>query len=124
MIDPFDTTSEVADRILFFGVEGGFEFSGVGGLTIRFALSELGPLGVFLNASVPGGIPIDPVFTQIYVNDFAGGVEFFKSLPSIDDPEELRNPDFQVDSSMDADFGWPACRRVSISMLRFNRIPT
>ena len=43
VVDPFDTTTEVTDRILFFGVEGGFEFSGVGGFTIRFALSELLP---------------------------------------------------------------------------------
>ena len=46
MIDPLDTVTPVADRIFFVGVEGGFEIAGMGGFTIRLALSELGPLGV------------------------------------------------------------------------------
>jgi Ca2+-binding RTX toxin-like protein len=77
------------ERILFMGLQGGFEFPGVGGLTIRLALSELGPLGVFVSASVPGGIVIEPN-TGLAFNDFSAGVEFFKSLPSVDDPALLR----------------------------------
>ena len=32
IIDPFDTITPVADRVLFVGVEGGFSFAGIGGL--------------------------------------------------------------------------------------------
>jgi hypothetical protein len=89
---------ELAERILFMGLQGGFEFPGVGGLTIRLALSELGPLGVFVSASVPGGIVIEPN-TGLAFNDFSAGVEFFKSLPSIDDPALLRQFGIPTDTT-------------------------
>lgn len=91
-IDPTDSTTPVEDRIFFIGVQGGFEIAGMG-LTIRFALSELGPLGVFINASIPGGVVIVPQI-GLALNDFAAGVEFFQSLPCIEDPFELRRPEF------------------------------
>ncbi|MHC4428409.1 MAG: hypothetical protein ACYS0D_07370, partial [Planctomycetota bacterium] len=99
IIETFDITTPVEERILFFGLEGGFEFPGVGGITIRLAVSELGPLGVFLNASVPGGILLEPN-TGLSINDFSAGVEFFKSLPSIEDPEELRGPEFGLPTTV------------------------
>ena len=68
--------------------------AGLGGFTIRFALSDLGPLSVFISVSLPtGGILLEPN-TGLTINDFAGGVEFFKTLPSIDDPLALRSPAF------------------------------
>jgi hypothetical protein len=102
LIDPEDTYTEVHDRVLFMGVQGGFSLPGVGGLTIRFALSELGPLGVFVNVEVPGGILLEPN-TGLSINDFAAGVEFFKSLPSIEEPEQLRDPAFEVSTTVTAD---------------------
>ncbi|MCC6231170.1 MAG: hypothetical protein IT580_00900, partial [Verrucomicrobiales bacterium] len=102
-VDPTLTVpdSQVFDRVLFIGIQGGFSMAGIGGLTIRFALSELGPLGVFLNAEVPGGILLEPN-TGLSINDFSAGVEFFKTLPSIDDPLLLRGPQFQVQPTVDA----------------------
>ncbi|MHC4396737.1 MAG: hypothetical protein ACYS1A_13895 [Planctomycetota bacterium] len=94
MIDPTDSTTPVEDRIFFIGIQGGFEFAGMG-LTIRFALSELGPLGVFINASIPGGVVLVPQI-GLALNDFSAGVEFFQSLPSIDDPFDLRRPEFDL----------------------------
>ena len=73
MISPLDLITPAEDRIFFIGLQGGFEFPGVGGITIRFAMSELGPLGVFLNASVPGGILLEPT-TGLSMNDFSAGV--------------------------------------------------
>ncbi len=105
MIDPLDTVTPVKDRIFFVGVEGGFAFSGVA-VTIRFALSELGPLGVLLNASTPTGILLEPN-TGLSMNDFTASVEFFKTLPSIDDPMGLRAPAFQLPQSVSVD-GWLA----------------
>jgi hypothetical protein len=75
---------------------------GVGGLTIRLGLSELGPLGVYLTASLPTGIMLVPQIGLV-MNDFAAGVEFFKTLPSIDDPTELRGPDFQLPAAQTPD---------------------
>ena len=104
-IDVFDSTTPVADRILFFGVEGGFSLPAIGGLTIRFGLSELGPLGVLINVQVPGGVPIGPPQIGLMMNDFVAGVEFFKSLPSITDPLDLRNPEFSAAGNLSVD-GW------------------
>ena len=104
-IDVFDSTTPVADRILFFGVEGGFSLPAIGGLTIRFGLSELGPLGVLINVQVPGGVPIGPPQIGLMMNDFVAGVEFFKSLPSITDPLDLRNPEFSASGNLSVD-GW------------------
>ena len=111
LIDNFDTTTPVADRIFFVGVEGGFSFSGVGGFTIRFAVSELGPLGVFISGSIPGGILLEPN-TGLSINDFSAGVEFFKTLPSIDEPEELRGPEFGLPTGQSAD-QWLASRQAA-----------
>ena len=86
---------EPAQRVLYVGVQGGFSFAGIGGLTIRFALSELGPLEVFINVEIPGGILLEPI-TGLTINDFAASVEFFKTLPSVDDPKDLRGPEFEL----------------------------
>src|SRR5262249_13844395 len=60
MIDPLDTITPVSDRVFFIGVQGGFKMAGAAGFTIRFALSDLGPLSVFINASLPTGILLEP----------------------------------------------------------------
>ena len=93
MIDTLDVTTPVEDRVFFVGVQGGFSLAGIGGLTIRFGLSELGPLGVAVEVSTPTGILLEPN-TGLSINDFYASVEFFKTLPSIDQPEELRGPAF------------------------------
>ena len=92
VLDTFDRTTPVADRILYVAVEGGFTFQGIGA-SIRFAISELGPLGVQITASVP--ITLEP-YAGLTLTDFTAGVEFFKTLPSIDDPLQLRGPQFSA----------------------------
>src|SRR3954454_639396 len=95
IIGTFDSTTPVAQRVFYLGIEGGFSMAGMGGFTIRLGLSELGPLQVLINVEVPGGLLLEPI-TGLSMNDFVAGVEFFKTLPSIDDPFALRNPDFQL----------------------------
>ena len=56
---------------------------------------------MFVSVEIPGGIVIEP-HIGLAINDFAAGVEFFKSLPSIDDPLLLRGPEFQVGGTVDA----------------------
>ena len=72
------------------------------GFTIRVGLSELGPLSVFINVEIPGGILLEPI-TGLTINDFSAGVEFFKTLPSIDDPFALRSSAFQLPTAQTAD---------------------
>ena len=95
IIGTFDSTTPVAQRVFYLGIEGGFSMAGMAGFTIRLGLSELGPLQVLINVEVPGGLLLEPI-TGLSMNDFVAGVEFFKTLPSIDDPFALRNPDFQL----------------------------
>ncbi len=101
-IGEFDRTTPVAKRVFYLGLQGGFSFGGMAGFTIRLGLSELGPLGVFVSVEVPGGILLEP-FSGLTINDFSGGVEFFKSLPSIDDPEALRGASFNLPTAVPAD---------------------
>ena len=100
-IGDLDTVTPVADRVLYGGLQGSFGMAGFK-LGIRVGLSELGPLGVFLEASLPTGIVIVPQF-GIAINDFVAGVEFFKTLPSIDNPMDLRGPDFNLPTAVPAD---------------------
>ena len=101
-IPTFELTTPVADRVLFFGVEAGFAFAGLGGFTIRFAFSELGPLGVLVSASIPGGILLEPI-SGLAINDFTGSVDFFRSLPDITDPQEFKGPVFALPLNVTVD---------------------
>ena len=87
-----DTTTPVAHRILYLGIEGGFSMAGIGGFSIQVGLSELGPLSAQVSVTLPEGIVLDPD-TGIAINDFTAGIQFYKTLPSITDPFALRNPD-------------------------------
>ncbi|HPV80387.1 MAG TPA: hypothetical protein PLK64_11350, partial [Dermatophilaceae bacterium] len=102
IIGTFDTTTPVAQRIFYLGISGGFSIAGMAGLTIRIGLSELGPLQVFINVEVPGGVLLEPT-TGLTLNDFSAGVEFFKTLPSIDDPLALRSSAFGLPTNLTAD---------------------
>ena len=51
---------------------------------------------------IPGGVLLEPN-SGLTMNDFTAGVEFFKTLPSIDDPFALRGPAFDIPASVDAD---------------------
>ncbi|HEX5858381.1 MAG TPA: hypothetical protein VFY91_09765, partial [Microbacterium sp.] len=102
IIGVFDTTTPVRQRVFYLGLEGTISIAGMAGFGIRIGLSELGPLQVYLSVNVPGGILLEPV-SGLTINDFAGGVEFFKTLPSIDDPMALRGSAFQLPTVLTAD---------------------
>ena len=97
-----DTTTPVAHRILYLGIEGGFSFAGIGGFSIQVGLSELGPLSAQVSVTLPEGIVLDPD-TGIAINDFTAGIQFYKTLPSITDPFALRNPEFTVQATVPPD---------------------
>ena len=89
-------------RVFYLGLQGGFKMAGMAGFTIRIGLSELGPLQVFLNVELPTGLMLVPQI-GLTLNDFAAGVEFFKTLPSIDDPFALRSAAFALPTTLTAD---------------------
>ncbi|MBT7092794.1 MAG: hypothetical protein HN936_06090, partial [Bacteroidetes bacterium] len=94
---PLDTP--VRDRVLFFGIGGGFKIADAEGFYIRLALSQWGPLGVLINVNVPAGVLLDVSGTTgISINDFVAGVEFYSSLPDIHNAEDLR--DLTISASM------------------------
>ena len=62
-------------------VPSGFEIAGIG-MSIRFAMSELGPLEVGLSVSLPTGVMLVPQIGLV-MNDFTANVQFFSTLPSI-----------------------------------------
>ncbi len=98
VIGDFDSTTPVADRVLFFGIEGGFKIAGMG-LQIRLGLSELGPLEVQIVAAVP--VLIIPQIGLTLTN-FTAGVKFFTTLPDIEDPFDLRRPEFSASTTTTA----------------------
>jgi hypothetical protein len=102
IIGVFDDTTPVQQRVFYLGLQGGFSMAGMAGFTIRVGLSELGPLSAFINIEVPGGILLEPT-TGLTINDFSAGVEFFKTLPSVDDPFALRSSAFQLPTAQTAD---------------------
>ena len=104
IIEATDTSTPVYDRILFVGIEGGASLLGAAGLNIRMALSELGPLGMTLTATVP--IPIEPTVTGLTINELSAEVEFFKTLPDVTDPFELRDPAFDPPTTSSDSGDW------------------
>jgi hypothetical protein len=99
LIAPDDFETPVSDRVFFVGVEGKLEIAKKG-FMIRFALSELGPLGVLVSVKAP--LVVDPVFTGLTIDEMTGGVEFYTSVPEITEPEELDGEDFEPAEDQDA----------------------
>jgi hypothetical protein len=106
MIESTDDTTPVADRVLFIGLEGKLLIADKG-FGVRFAFSELGPLGVLISVKAP--LVVEPVFTGITINEMTGGVEFYTALPTITEPDQLRSTAFgdatKVDSTTCAETG-------------------
>ncbi|MGV2341776.1 MAG UNVERIFIED_CONTAM: hypothetical protein LVR18_50005 [Planctomycetaceae bacterium] len=46
---------------------------------------------------------MSPVFTGLTIDELTGGIEFFQSLPTITDPDELRNKEFAPATKLDID---------------------
>jgi hypothetical protein len=96
IIPAFDRTTPVADRVFFSRASRAASRSrGVGGFTIRLGLSELGPLTVQLEGSCRRH-PARAQHRPRRSTTSSPASEFFKTLPSIDDPFALRGPAFQL----------------------------
>jgi hypothetical protein len=79
---------QVKASVFYAGLDGGFSFDGVGGINVKLGLSQYGPLDVFLNATLPEGIVLDPD-TGLAINDFTAGIAFDQTLPSLSSASDL-----------------------------------
>ncbi len=87
-----DTTTAVADGLLWGAVQGSINIAGYGGLEVYLGLSEYGPLQGYIKATVPVTIP----YVGIAFTDFRAGITFNSAMESVDDPLELKeNPSFK-----------------------------
>jgi hypothetical protein len=87
-----NTTTAVANSVLYGGIIAGFSLAGLSGFEIRIGISELGPLTVYVSAGIP--ILLEPN-SGLSITNFRAGVTFNATLPSITDPLQLRGPAFQ-----------------------------
>ena len=87
------------ESVFYAGIAGGFEFGGMVGFDVYIGLSELGPLGLFVSASVP--ILIVPPY-GITLTDFRAGISFNNPMPDIDSALDLRGQAFQPVSQLTA----------------------
>ena len=93
--DLLPTTESTADPelddTLFYGAfEAGIEIADKG-FNIKVGLSEIGPLSIFISASIP--IVIEPV-SGLALSNFRGGISFGDPIDSITDPKELADAEF------------------------------
>src|SRR5262249_6544922 len=95
----------IARSILYGGLQGGFSLGGTSGFYIQVGLSELRPLGVLVSAPSETGVLLEPI-TGLSIGQFAAGVDFSKSLPSITDPTDLRGQAFQIGNTNETQATW------------------
>jgi len=93
--------------VFYGGISASFSFGGMSGFALKLGLSEYGPLSVYISASTPTGILLEPN-SGLTLNNFRGGVTFGQGLPTVtisnpispDDALQLRQPGFQSPATM------------------------
>ncbi len=73
--------------VIYGGIQAAYSFGGMSGFSISIGLSQYGPLSIYIEATLPTGILLDPV-SGLTINNFRGGVQFGQGLP----PITLSNP--------------------------------
>ena len=86
------TSSKVDHRVFYAGIDGSFDFASAAGLTLRFGLTQNGPLAA--SVQYRGNIELFPP-ADIALKSLYGGVEFdAPQLPEVHSPEDLKNAAF------------------------------
>ena len=109
--------------VFYGGINASFSFGGMTGFTLRLGISEYGPLSVYIAASTPTGILLDPQ-SGLTINNFRGGVTFGQGLPTVNisdpiqaaDALQLRQPGFQSPATM-TDAQWLAQMKAQVGKL-------
>lgn len=89
---PSDSTETPDDRVLYGAIQAGFSFAGASGFSIRIGLSSLGPLQLYMEASIP--VLLDPN-TGLSITDFRAGVRFGVEIPEPANARALAGADYQ-----------------------------
>ncbi|HEY1684279.1 MAG TPA: hypothetical protein VGG19_05925, partial [Tepidisphaeraceae bacterium] len=93
-LPPTAPAGSAANRIMYFGVEGGFVMPELGGLDIRFGMSQNGPLEAYIQLDPGPGIPIVPPIGLAIVG-LSGGITFDATpFPTISNAMDLKDPVF------------------------------
>lgn len=79
--------SGTINSVIYGGITASYTFGGMSGFSISIGLSQYGPLSIYIEASLPTGIILDPD-SGLALNNFRGGVQFGQGLP----PITLSNP--------------------------------
>lgn len=89
-----DSTTAVAKRVFYGGIQGGLTLPGMGSMEIRIGFCEFGPLGLFISSGIP--IILDPN-SGIAITDLRGGIEFGATMPDpmIYEKDSAGNPVLQ-----------------------------
>ena len=84
----------VARNVFYVGLSGSLNIPGVGGVEMRVAFSEFGPLSFFISSGVP--IILDPQ-SGLAITDLAGGVDFGGTIedPTVFEVGSVTNVDAQ-----------------------------
>ncbi|MHB1421755.1 MAG: hypothetical protein ACYC3I_00885 [Gemmataceae bacterium] len=90
--------------VFYAGVEAGFSLGSMNGFNILLGISQLGPLDVFVNATV--AIPLGD--TGLYITGLNGGIEFnttfppitISNPPSAKDALQLNGPAFNTPANL------------------------
>ena len=90
---------ELDEGFFYGGITAGITVKDIG-FTFQMGVSELGPLGMFLSIGAP--IVFEPV-SGLSFSKFWGAVSFGDPIPSITDPEELADTEFESQDELDAD---------------------
>jgi len=85
---PAGSSTPVAHRYLYGGVEASLDLAGLGGFTVMLGLSQLGPLDAFVEADVP--ILLDPD-SGLALTGLYAGIEFDTTLPMLTSAQQLVN---------------------------------
>ena len=79
------------DNIIYGALMGTMNFLGLGGVSVRIGISELGPLQFYVEANIP--ILLDP-FTGLTLDGLRGGVMFNSTIDSPEDAFALRDENY------------------------------
>jgi hypothetical protein len=84
--------STITGSVFWGGLMGQATLPGFGTFGIRFGVSSLGPLSVYVEAGVP--IILEPI-SGLAITNFRGGIDFDSSLTTPANPFDLRNSQYQ-----------------------------
>ena len=104
VIPDSDTTTAVAQRVLYGGVEGSLQFPDIGGVRVDVGLSQYGPLNIYLE--LDGNVPLGD--TGLALTGFHGGINF-SSLTTPTNSQQLatsgayKTPDEQTPAQWEAE---------------------